>query len=241
MLPDILKVAEENGIEFDPKTFGKRETRCKCPFCMEDSNKKGKYYLSLNTEHQLYKCWFCKASGGVLDFESKVSNTPYDEVVAKYFGENRKPVHPAERLTFKQLERIGWKEFRDKKTVRYRDAVLRDWQRYESKVLSELFAELVIISKLPVERRNALIEYFKKRCMNSEIRDCYHRIIEEYKKPTVLKSEWAKDGLAIARVSWRLCRLNNGNFYTNVLVQVPFVHYLYVMEKDLGKSKQNVV
>lgn len=230
MLPNILDIAEQNGVIINKRTYGKKETLAKCPFCLEDANKPKKYYLSINTVDQVYKCWFCGESGGVLDFEARLTNTTYEEVKEKYFGRNkRRNIHPAETLTMKQLKEIGWEGFRKNKEafMKHRDLVFKEWQRYEHRVLSELYAELLIIMKLPMERRE-LLTYFKKRCEKTPIRDCYFKVTEEYKKqnPT---TQWANDGIKIARISWRIS-LTKGDF-SKVLKQVPFIHYLYVMEK----------
>ena len=104
MLPEILRVAEEYGLTFNPRYHGKKETLCKCTFCEEDAKpgKGNKFYLSLNTQDQVYKCWYCGVSGGVLDFEAKLSGLPYNEVREKYFAlmePLRKVVEiPAERI-----------------------------------------------------------------------------------------------------------------------------------------------
>lgn len=238
MLPNILDIAEQNGVIINKRTYGKKETLAKCPFCLEDANKP-KYYLSLNTVDQVYKCWFCGESGGVLDFEARLTNTTYEEVKEKYFGRNkRRNIHPAETLTMKQLKEIGWEGFRKNKEafMKHRDLVFKEWQRYEHRVLSELYAELLIIMKLPMERREQLLTYFKKRCEKTPIRDCYFKVTEEYKKQSSTTA-WVNDGLKIARISWRICQMKND--FTKVLVQVPFLHYLYFYEKESGNQSQH--
>src|SRR5690625_6888474 len=80
MLPDILKIAEEYHLEIDERTRNQKEVLCKCVFCHSSS---GKYHLSLNPEKKIFKCWKCKQSGGVLQFEALLSGKPFNEVREK--------------------------------------------------------------------------------------------------------------------------------------------------------------
>ncbi len=245
MLPKILEVAEKHGVEFDPRTYGKKETLAKCPFCLEDSNKKGKYYLSLNTHDQVYRCFFCNKKGGVLDFESKLSGVPYHEVKEKYFGENRRNVHPAERLNPSQLECIGWKSNRGSKDEfkKQKDLVYQHWLRYEHSQLTELFAELMVMAYLEdqVERQVGLLNYLKERCETSQIYSCYARIMDEYKKDPALRTDWAVEGVKVARIAWKVSRDQNDSDFSKVVLQVPFIHFLYKKERDgIGSDKTAV-
>lgn len=52
MLPSIIKIADHYGLENDPKTYGRKESLFKCPFCQSN-----KYHLSLNTQDNVFKCW----------------------------------------------------------------------------------------------------------------------------------------------------------------------------------------
>jgi hypothetical protein len=141
MLPNIISIAEENGLIFNSKTMGKKEVLCKCPFCHEDANKR-RFYLSLNTQDQVFNCWYCKASGGVFRFISLLSGVPESEVIQKHRKANGKQVykaHPAEELTTAQLRLIGfhgksnWFEIRKrdkdyfKRTLEY---IWSEWQAY---------------------------------------------------------------------------------------------------------------
>jgi hypothetical protein len=143
MLPNILAVAEEYQLTIDPKSLKRKEVMCKCPFCLEDANRQGKYHLSLNVHDLLFKCWFCKESGGVYRFIAKLSGETEAEVKAKMRAiqgkkGNYKP-HPAEELTSAQLRLLGysqkpnWFEFR-KRDVEYFKRTLEnlwaDWQDY---------------------------------------------------------------------------------------------------------------
>ena len=106
---------------------------------------------SLNTQDQVYKCWYCGVSGGVLDFEGKLSGISYNEVREKYFGKRKKPVHPAESLNTHQLRLIGWAEY--KRNDRYefkrnRESVLRDWKTYEHGELVKHFALFMVVAHI---------------------------------------------------------------------------------------------
>lgn len=245
MLPKILEVAEKHGVEIDPRTYGKKETLAKCPFCLEDSNKRGKHYLSLNTHDQVYRCFFCHKKGGVLDFESKLTGVPYHEVKEKYFGKSKKNVHPAERLNPSQLECIGWKTTRGSKAdfKKQRDLVYRHWLRYEHSQLTELFAELMVMAYLEdqVDRQIELLNYLKERCEKSQIYSCYSRIMDEYKKDPALRSDWAAEGVKIARIAWRVSHAQNDLDFSKVVLQVPFIHFLYMKEKEGHTTNKQAV
>lgn len=245
MLPKILDIAEKHGLIIDPRTYGKKETLAKCPFCHEDANKNGKYYLSLNTHDQVYKCWFCKdkgGKGGVLDFESKLTGIPYHEIRNKYFGKISKNIHPAERLSPSQLECIGWRPSPKNKTAfkKQKDLVYKEWQRYENHLLSELFAEFIVIMFLENQsnRRKQLLLYLKERCEKTTIYSCYARLIEEYKKESHYRLDWAIDGVKIARISWEICRQQHDFNLSKIILQIPFIHFLYIKEKE-SQMKMN--
>ncbi|WP_035723194.1 hypothetical protein [Gracilibacillus boraciitolerans] len=63
LLPNIVEVADSHGLDCNFKTRGKKEVMFKCPFCHADSNK-NRFYLSLNEDKNVFKCWHCKESGG---------------------------------------------------------------------------------------------------------------------------------------------------------------------------------
>ena len=156
MLPEILPVAEKHGLIINERTRGKREVLAKCPFCQEDSKpgKERKYYLSLNTEDQVYRCWFCGEAGGVFRFISLLENVPESEVMDRYRNKKSgyKP-HPAERLTRTQLKLIGiefrvnWAELRkyDKPLyLKFRNEVWQRWKKFLEAEKYFAFKHLVI-------------------------------------------------------------------------------------------------
>ncbi|WP_059051386.1 hypothetical protein [Paenibacillus senegalimassiliensis] len=139
MLPDILDVADQNGLIINSFSKSREEVLCKCPFCHEDSKpgKKRRYYLSLNTKDQVFKCWFCGESGGVLRFISLLEGVPEEQVRQRY--RKRKVVHPAERLSRNQRkwlrQHIGgtepnWKQMRERDFAYYKRSLDLLWQQW---------------------------------------------------------------------------------------------------------------
>lgn len=146
MLPEILPIAEKHGLMIDERSRNKREVRAKCPFCKEDSKpgKKRKFYLSLNTEDQVYKCWYCGESGGVFRFISLLENVPESLVMERY---RRKVTytHPVERLTRTQLKLIGiefkvrWADLRKYDRTLYEKFRKEVWQRWNKFMEAEKY------------------------------------------------------------------------------------------------------
>lgn len=205
-LPNILDVAEENGITINPSTLTKREVLAKCPFCLEDSNK-NKFYLSMNVEINCFKCWYCKASGGVLEFESQLTGIHFQKVKEKYFGKDKKKRHYAEYLSPKQLRMIGWDEYKRKNRssfLKQRDEVLRDWKAYCHREGVKHFALFMIAAHLPNQKRaDLLLEYIQKSCENTGIHLLFSQLTEEFIKEEEDRFEWAKEGTYLAREAWK--------------------------------------
>lgn len=109
MLPNILEIADNHLLTILPKSREREQVLCKCPFCSEDSkpNKNNKYYLSINQDKNMFKCWFCGESGGVIRFTALLEGVTEQEVSARYRNPNRKIIHPAERLTRTQKRLMG--------------------------------------------------------------------------------------------------------------------------------------
>ncbi|MCZ2260641.1 hypothetical protein [Sporosarcina sp. G11-34] len=238
MLPEILTVAEEYGITFNPRYLGKKETLCKCTFCEEDSKpgKGSKYYLSLNTQDQVYKCWYCGVSGGVLDFEAKLSGISYNKVREKYFGKRKKPVHPAESLNTHQLRLIGWAEY--KRNDRYefkmnRESVLRDWKSYEHGELVKHFALFMVVAHIEnqAERQNELLQYVIQSCHKTQIYLLFNRLLAEYMKDEEERTSWAKEGTEIGRAAWKVSLSTYDFRMEKVVCNVVFLYHLLVMDQ----------
>lgn len=141
VLPNILEVAIRNNLQQNPKTIGKKEVAFKCPFCLADSNRRNKFYLSINESKNVFKCWYCKESGGVLRFisllEGKSEQDLIEEVRQQAGSTYQK--HPAERLTSYQLKLIGYQKKIDWITKRefdyihykeFREKVWNEWNEY---------------------------------------------------------------------------------------------------------------
>lgn len=139
MLPDILDIADQNGLIIKPFSQSREEVLCKCPFCHEDSKpgKKRRYYLSLNTKDQVFKCWFCGESGGVFRFISLLEGVPEEQVRQRY--RKRKIVHPAERLSRNQRKLLrqhtggkepNWKLMRERDFAYYMRSMDLLWEQW---------------------------------------------------------------------------------------------------------------
>jgi len=217
MLPSILDIATNNAIILDSRSLKKTEVRAKCPFCLEDSNN-GKHYLSLNVVDNVYKCWNCKARGGVLDFESQITGQDYEDVKAKYY-EGRAKKKPS--LNTRQLETIGIEK--DSSSMDEQE-IFNRWMQYESSQLCKWFAEYVVINYLSQERALPLFQTLQVNCKKSPIRNAYGRIATEFLKEDQHKSDWAREGLFLARTSWQMAT-DNGHF-ENVVTNISFLHYL---------------
>lgn len=140
LLPNIIEVAERNGLIANPKTLKQKEVRYKCPFCNADANKSNKFFLSINEEKNVFKCWYCKEAGGVLKFvsllEGKSEQDLIEEIRLKSGSTYKK--HPAERLTKSQLKLIGYlnvdwvknREFDYQLYRSFREKVWTEWKNY---------------------------------------------------------------------------------------------------------------
>lgn len=137
ILPNIVDVASKHNLVMNPKTIGKKEVLCKCPFCLEDSNKKNKYFLSLNGDKNVYKCWYCGLFGGVVKFISLLEGKTESEIIEKLRNENsfNYKKHPAEKLSKAQLKMIGYpnvnwvknREYDVELYLQFREVVIQKW------------------------------------------------------------------------------------------------------------------
>lgn len=215
MLPKILEVAERNGLIIEPRSYGKKETLAQCPFCTSTC---GKYNLSLNTEDNVFKCWKCKESGGVLHFEAKLTGSSYQEIKAKYFAGKKKSINLAEILTSKQMEKIGLSKRSDKKEI------AQKWFRYEYHQLSEMFAELLVINQKKVDREQYFL-YLQERAKESKIPQAFDKLMMELINYPSVQSNWAKSGIAVANIAY-------SQTANDCLKTIPLVHLLYMKEKE---------
>ena len=240
MLPPILEVAEKLNIQFDERTLEKEEVRAKCPFCKEDSNKEKKFYLSLNTEKNVFKCWYCSKSGGVLHFESLVSGKPFSEVREKYFGNQKSQnTHPAYNLSPQQLKEIGWygvKRNDFKSFLKNKENIFKDWEIYKYEELAKYYAVFILIAHYPKpnERRELYSQFIELTAL-SKVDNLRSLIEVEYKNGE--KKRWARRGKDIARMAYRYSMTNDSDF-ENLFSNVLFV--IEVMKiKNRLKNRQN--
>lgn len=139
ILPNIVEIAQNHNLTIKSRSIGKKETLCKCPFCLEDSQprKKNKYYLSLNEDKNVFKCWYCKEYGGVVKFISLLDGKSESEIIESLRKKNgfHYQKHPAEKLSRSQLRMIGypninWMKNRDYDVELYkafREKVYQKW------------------------------------------------------------------------------------------------------------------
>lgn len=238
MLPSILNIADEFKLESDPKTYGKKESLFKCPFCLEDANKPKKYYLSLNTKDNVFKCWYCKESGGVLQFEAMLSNKPFEEIRKKYFGERKKNLHPAYTLTPDQLKQIGWQ---DKKRRNFKafqeqkEEVIKDWKKYEREELTKHYALFTLIAHFPIQNeRSKHYEWFKEVCQHSKVDNLAKAIVQQWNAPK--KKEWAITGEKIAQIAYNIAYQTGDFEFLNLFLNVLFIHEM--MKMQFSKPKR---
>lgn len=246
MLPNILDVAQYYELTFDPKTYAKKETLAKCPFCKADHapHKEKTHYLSLNTVNQVYKCWYCGESGGVLNFEAKLSGENFSVVRTKYFG-NQKNLHPAFKLTPNQLEEIGWLSVKQKDFKGFQknpDQILSDWKEYVHYEQSKFFALFMCMANLEnkKQKQKESLKWYIDKCKEKPIHDLYSCICKEYNKPVNKRADWANRGITIARIAWKTSiktfDVNLVDLYTNVL----FIDFFIKKGQKKTQSKKIV-
>ncbi|WP_040980440.1 MULTISPECIES: CHC2 zinc finger domain-containing protein [Oceanobacillus] len=209
MLPNILDIAQACNVEIDSKTYGKKETRAKCPFCQEDAKpeKRKKFYLSLNTQDQVYRCFFCGEKGGVLKFEANLTQKSFTEVKEKYFGKNKKSLHPAYQLNAEQLSRIGWQKYKRnnfKDFLKNREQVENDWNQYVYTELVKYYALFLCINQLNGAKKIEAMKWFVGKCRELPIPKMYERIINQHNKEDKDLDKWAITGKQVARIAWKV-------------------------------------
>lgn len=174
MLPNILDIATEYQLTFQQRLFGKKQTLCKCPFCREDDQprKRKKYYLSLNTQEQLFKCWYCGESGGVFRFMSLLEGVSENEVIDRYrkkSGSTYK-LHPAEKLTSSQCRMIGldakpnWIDIRQFDYQSYKEMRELVWKAWKQLLWNEKrFAYQLLVSGIVGGTYGHVVEAIQER------------------------------------------------------------------------------
>lgn len=225
MLPSIIHVAKQFGLEADEKTFDNKEVRFKCPFCPSPSDK---YHLSLNKDKNLFKCWKCGESGGVLKFEAMLSNQSFEQVRQKYFGKRKEKIHPAYLLTPQQLKKIGWDNMKQEdfqNFVENKDKVYKEWRKYAYWEYVKHYALLTLIAYFPFKEYQ-LYHWLSESAQKSGVPNLWEHLIKEYNSKAK-KKKWALEGLEVARAVYKYSvKTGDNNFFTslsNVLVAMELL------------------
>ncbi len=201
MLPSILEIARQQGLQMNAhcSSNSAKEMRFKCPFCEADANKNGKYYLSLNTTENLFKCWSCGEAGGVLKFMALLENTSVEEVKRKLWGDKKsphKPLHPAERLIPAQLKAMGfigcnsWGRLK-KENPSYHERTLNwvwhEWQLYAIQLKRLAYMGLLCLTTTEEIHANCKLYAEQLALQTEDLLLELTRIKFSHRKP-----EWAK-------------------------------------------------
>lgn len=237
MLPSIIDVARENHLIFNERTLNKKEVMCKCPFCHIDAGNPKKFYLSLNEEKNVFKCWFCKEYGGVLQFESLITGIPYPEVKQKYFGDKKKVYHPAELLSPKQLEAVNWAEIKRKHIEEYKSSleqVIADWRSHVHNNRILAFAKLLM--GIQTGKYQLVVEIIQKQAENAQIPDLLDDVLTMYSSSEW--KDWALEARAIAAAAYRTAKQED-NGLANGLMYVLFAFNQYTQSQK-SKNKRRL-
>jgi hypothetical protein len=235
VLPSIIDVARENQLTFNERTLKKKEVMCKCPFCLQDANIPKKFYLSFNVEKNVFKCWYCKEYGGVLQFESLITGTSFEEVKKKYFGDKKKNYHPAELLSPKQLEAINWDEIKRNHYEEYKQSltiVLDDWRSYlrENRIMA--FAKLLI--GLELGKYQVVIDNIQKQADKAQIPRLLDDVLTMYSSSDW--DDWALEAREIAGIAYKTAKREN-NELANALFYVLFAFSQYNQKNNSNKRR----
>lgn len=194
VLPNILDVAQKHSLQADPRTANQKEVRFKCPFCLADANRSKKYFLSLNERKNVYKCWACQASGGVLKLAAFLEGKREQDLIEQLRKEKgfRYQKHPAEKLTQSQLKYIGYEKVdwiknrkHDPGLYRlFRDHVLRKWSAFvkakQEAAYQQLYAGLltgnfqIAVERVKETEREIQVPLLEPACkkLSSHERSC---------------------------------------------------------------------
>lgn len=225
-LPAILDIAEEYGVDIDPKTIDKKETMAICPFCNSSNHK-----LSINAEKNVFKCWVCAERGGVLAFEAKLSGKGFNQIKAKYFGtkSNIKKKHPAYELTPDQLKQIGFHKMKQKEFNVFnknKDEVIRSWKNYEYEEYVKYYAIFLLISSFNNrELQKTQYEWFVEEIKKSKVENILQEILDVYRNK--LQRPWVFRAIEVSEIAYELCikehKENNVDLYASVLFSIELM------------------
>ncbi|WP_026701628.1 hypothetical protein [Salibacterium aidingense] len=231
-LPCIIEIAENHGLELNPKTLAHTEVMAKCPFCGGDANKPGKYKLSLNQEKRVFKCWICKESGGVLQFEAKLTGKSFAEIKQKYYGNRKTPYHPAEMLSPQQLEAIEWQKAKRESYNHFRQNVSRvyeDWHTHCIRHKRLALAKLIIADT--VGNVNEVIKNIEHEEDTSFVPDLTSIVFDAFSEAQWTET-WMIESLELAVSALRTSFVDDEEDGKNALV------YLIFLERDMNLSSE---
>lgn len=212
MLPEILDIAKKHNLTINQNTLNKKEVQCKCPFCGEDEmpGKQKRFYLSLNTDRQVFRCWFCGEKGGVFRFISLLEHKSENEILAEFRKNSGYRQHPAEKLTLSQLRLIGfdkkpnWGEMRKQNPVMYKNHLNWFWTEWNQFVNEErkLAYGTLFIGTITGKYQQS-VDRIKAR-----EREIGASLLNEALKvySSKVRPKWAKDK---ERLALELCNQNN--------------------------------
>ncbi len=213
MLPSIVDVANELGLECVERTRSKKEVYYRCPFCAHHNPK-----LSLNPAKNVFKCWHCGESGGVLDFEAKLTGKTFTEIKQQYF-----PLKAKSSLNARQRKKIGWHEFKKQSEETYKqhaEDMTADWQLYQFFMCRKYFAYLSVISLIDDDiRRSELVDWWCDEVRRTEIPSMTTIVLEGFSK----SAPWQAEGAHIADTAFEVCRATGDFELADIVVNTAFL------------------
>lgn len=180
MLPNIVDIAEQHGLIVEASSRFRKEVKCKCPFCHEDSkpNKQRKYYLSLNSKDQVFKCWFCGEKGGVFRFISLLEHVDQKDIVQRY--QKRNIIHPAEQLNRNQRHLLrqslgggsdpDWRRMRERDMAYYKRSLewlWAEWNAFKEREKQQAYFWLLLGIK--TRKYEKYVEHIRQREKQIEV------------------------------------------------------------------------
>lgn len=208
ILPNIIKVAQEKGIEINQRTLTKREVLCVCPNC-GDNFQSGRFKLSLNTMKNSFRCVVCDEKGGVIDFICWIDNKPRTQVIdelreaAGINNPNRKKqkVHPADMLTRKQLQLIGFRPIsvkmpKDRSYIkRTKDWIWSEWNEFVNG--KKRLAFQILLLGIKQGNYSRAVESIKQMSEETGITDLLSDSFKMYGTENRYRPQWAQDVLPL--------------------------------------------
>lgn len=152
VLVGIEEVAKVNHLELT-KTSRPGQYKAHCPACGDQGHQ---YHLYVSANKDAFYCQKCGSKGGAIAFHAWLKGVDYITAQNELYPEHqRRPVHPAERLTPEQLAKIG---FVPKRLPRKAPAGWdqKKWNTYRSNTLSYIWREWCAYERLNKEQTTRL-------------------------------------------------------------------------------------